>query len=177
MNLILFGEGDLQAVDWLGYTYLYVRMLRSPALYGISDGALADDPLLTQRRADLVHTAATLLDKTNLIKYDRKSGAFQVTDLGRVASHYYITYPSMATYNDYLKPTMSDIELFRVFSLSTEFKYISVREEEKMELGKLLDKVPIPVKESMDEPTAKVNVLLQAYISRLKLDGFALVCI
>lgn len=37
-----------QAVDWLGYTYLYVRMLRAPALYGISDGALADDPLLSQ---------------------------------------------------------------------------------------------------------------------------------
>lgn len=44
-----------------------------------------------------------------------------------------------------------------------------------MELGKLLDKVPIPVKESMEEPSAKVNVLLQSYISRLKLDGFALV--
>ncbi len=31
-----------------------------------------------QRRADLIHTAAALLDKTNLVKYDRKSGAFQV---------------------------------------------------------------------------------------------------
>lgn len=131
--------------------------------------------MIDQRRADLIHTAAALLDKTNLIKYDRKSGAFQVTDLGRVSSHYYISHGSMATYNDYLKPQMSDIELFRVFSLSSEFKYISVREEEKMELGKLLDKVPIPVKESMEEPSAKVNVLLQAYISRLKLDGFALV--
>lgn len=83
---------------------------------------------LPQRRADLIHTAASLLDKTNLVKYDRKSGAFQVTDLGRVASHYYISHTSMATYNDYLKPNMSDIELFRVFSLSGEFKYISVRE-------------------------------------------------
>ena len=34
--------------------------------------------------------------------------------------------------------------------------------------------VPIPVKETIEEPSAKVNVLLQAYISRLKLDGFAL---
>ncbi len=37
-----------------------------------------------------------------------------------------------------------------------------VREEEKMELAKLLERVPIPVKESLDEPTAKINVLLQA---------------
>ena len=37
-----------------------------------------------------------------------------------------------------------------------------VREEEKMELAKLLERVPIPVKESLDEPIAKINVLLQA---------------
>jgi pre-mRNA-splicing helicase BRR2 len=43
-----------------------------------------------------------------------------------------------------------------------------------MELSKLLDRVPIPVKESMEEPSAKINVLLQAYISQLKLEGFAL---
>lgn len=36
-----------------------------------------------------------------------------------------------------------------------------VREEEKMELAKLMERVPIPVKESIDEPTAKINVLLQ----------------
>ena len=164
-----------EAVDWLGYTYLYICMVRSPPLYGISPDDLEGDPILEQRRADLIHTAATILDKANLIKYDRKTGAFQVTDLGRVASHYYVSHSSIATYNEHLKPTMSDIEVFRLFSLSEEFKYINVREEEKGELEKLLERVPIPVKETMDEPAAKVNVLLQTYISRLKLDGFALV--
>ena len=67
-----------QAVDWLGYTYLYVRMLRSPALYGVSAAALDDDGLLVQRRTDIIHTAASLLDKTGLLKYDRKTGSFQV---------------------------------------------------------------------------------------------------
>jgi pre-mRNA-splicing helicase BRR2 len=47
----------------------------------------------------------------------------------------------MATYADYLKPTMSDIELFRLFSLSSEFKFIHVREEEKLELAKLSARV------------------------------------
>lgn len=45
----------------------------------------------------------------------------------------------------------------------------------RLELAKLLERVPIPVKESVDDPSAKINVLLQAYISQLKLDGFALV--
>eukprot|EP00952_Eustigmatos_sp_NYUAD-ZCMA_P008556 35627-Eustigmatos_ZCMA.PRE.1 len=47
----------------------------------------------------------------------------------------------MATYADYLKPTMSDIELFRLFSLSHEFRHIHVREEEKLELAKLSGRV------------------------------------
>ena len=33
----------------------------------------------------------------------------------------------------------------------------------------------IPVKDSVEEPAAKINVLLQAYISQLKLEGFVLV--
>ncbi|KAM5170739.1 U5 small nuclear ribonucleoprotein 200 kDa helicase [Mantella aurantiaca] len=162
------------AVNWLGYTYLYIRMLRSPNLYGISHDDLKSDPLLEQRRLDLIHTAALMLDKNNLVKYDKKTGNFQVTELGRIASHYYITNDSMQTYNQLLKPTLSEIELFRVFSLSSEFKNITVREEEKLELQKLLERVPIPVKESIEEPSAKINVLLQAFISQLKLEGFAL---
>ncbi|XP_059610853.1 U5 small nuclear ribonucleoprotein 200 kDa helicase [Phlebotomus argentipes] len=162
------------AVNWLGYTYLYIRMLRQPTLYGISHDQMKEDSLLETHRADLVHTAALHLDRSELIKYDRKTGNFQVTELGRIASHYYCTHDTIMTYNQLLKPTLSEIELFRAFSLSGEFKNITVREEEKLELQKLMERVPIPIKESIEEPSAKVNVLLQAYISQLKLEGFAL---
>jgi pre-mRNA-splicing helicase BRR2 len=163
-----------EAVDWLGYTYLYVRMLRNGSLYGVTYEDAEHDPYLVQKRIDYIHSAANVLDKCNLIKYDRKTGRFQGTDLGRISSYYYISHHSMATYNQHLKPSMSLIDLFRVFALSEEFKLLPVRQEEKIELAKLLERVPIPVKESMEEPSAKINVLLQAYISQLKLDGFAL---
>lgn len=107
-------------------------------------------------------------------RYDRKAGSFQVTSLGRVASHYYIAHPSVATFNEFLKPTLSEIGLFRLFSRSHEFRNVVVREEEKEELRKLMERVPIPVKEGVEEPSAKVNVLLQAYISQLQLEGFVL---
>ena len=51
-----------EAVDWLKYTYLYVRMLGQ----------------LEQRCADLVHTAALQLDKNGLVRYDRKSGVCEM---------------------------------------------------------------------------------------------------
>ncbi|MCL7047252.1 hypothetical protein MKW94_014479 [Papaver nudicaule] len=163
-----------EACNWLGYTYLYIRMLRNPTLYGLAADVLDRDGTLEERRADLIHSAATVLEKNNLVKYDRKSGYFQVTDLGRIASYYYITHGTISTYNEHLKPTMGDIELCRLFSLSEEFKYVTVRQDEKIELAKLLDRVPIPVKESLEEPSAKINVLLQAYISQLKLEGLSL---
>ncbi|RMX47508.1 hypothetical protein pdam_00002126 [Pocillopora damicornis] len=159
-----------EAVHWLGYTYLYIRMLRNPSLYGISHDEIEKDPLLEQRRADLIHSAASQLDKNNLVKYDKKSGNFQVTELGRIASHYYCTQETIATYNSLLKPTLSEIELFRVFSLSSEFKYITVREEEKLELNKLLERVPIPVKESIEEPSAKSSGRLMRAIFEIVLN-------
>ncbi|KAJ0084931.1 hypothetical protein Patl1_29455 [Pistacia atlantica] len=136
---------------------------------------LKEDITLGERRADLIHSAATILDRNNLIKYHRKSGYFQVMDFGRIASYYHITHGTIATYNEYLKPTMGDIELCWLFSLSEEFKYVTVRQDEKMELAKLLDCVPIPIQGSLEEPSAKINVLLQAYISQLNLEGLLLV--
>lgn len=162
-----------EGVEWLGYTYLFVRMLRSPGLYSVG-AEYEEDEALEQKRVDLIHSAAIVLRKSNLVKYDEKTGKLQSTELGRIASHYYITHASMETYNALIQPSISTIELFRVFAQSGEFKYIPVRQEEKLELAKLLGRVPIPVKESIDEPHSKINVLLQAYISRLKLDGLAL---
>lgn len=162
-----------EGVDWLGYTYLFVRMIRSPGLYGV--GADYDsDESLEQKRVDLIHSAAMVLERAGLVKYDKKIGRLQSTDLGRIASHYYITHSSMLTYNSFLQPSIGTIELFRLFALSEEFRFIPVRQDEKLELAKLLQRVPIPVKEGMEEPQAKINVLLQAFISRLKLDGLAL---
>uniref|UniRef100_A0A8R7V0V4 RNA helicase n=2 Tax=Triticum urartu TaxID=4572 RepID=A0A8R7V0V4_TRIUA len=162
------------ACSWLGYTYLYIRMLRNPTLYGLPEDIMERDRTLDERRADVVHSAANLLDRNNLIKYDKRTGYFQATDLGRISSYYYISHRTISTYNEYLKPTMGYIELCQLFSLSEEFKYVSVRKDEKMELEKLLDRVPIPVKESLEEPSTKINVLLQAYISGLKLEGLSL---
>lgn len=104
-------------------------MLKDSVLYSIGVDYLEDDPTLVQKRADIVHSAAALLEKCHLIKYERSSGRFQSTELGRIASHYYVTYSSMATYNQHLRPTMSHLELFRVFALSNEFKLIPVRQD------------------------------------------------
>eukprot|EP00493_Phyllostaurus_siculus_P011774 UN11941 len=91
-----------EATGWLAYTYLFVRMLNKPSVYHLDPEDLKDDPNLEQRRIDLAHSAALLLDKSNLIKYDKKSGNFQVTELGRVCAHYYLTHTTIQTFNEHL---------------------------------------------------------------------------
>ena len=109
--------------------------------------------LWNKERVDLIHSAAVVLEKAGLIKYEKKSGRLQSTDLGRIASHYYITHNSHAHLQSCIYSLRSlPIELFRIFALSDEFKYIPVRQDEKLELAKLLGRVPIPVKETIDEP-------------------------
>ena len=120
-------EAFRRSIIFSGYTYLYIRMVRAPSLYQVPLDCSETDPKLEGFRSDLVHTAASILDKNNLIRYDKKGGHFQVTELGRIASYFYITHETMATYNLQLKPTMCDIELLRVFSLSSEFKHFKVR--------------------------------------------------
>jgi len=116
----------LYSVYELYFFSSYVRMLKSPALYGVGADYQEDDLGLIQKRADIAHSAAVLLEKCQLIKYDRQSGRFTSTELGRIASYYYVTYNSMMVYNQHLRPTMSMIELFRVFALSNEFKLLPV---------------------------------------------------
>jgi pre-mRNA-splicing helicase BRR2 len=157
-----------EAIEWLGYTFLYVRMLRNPDLYGVPD--LRSDPMLLDRRFNLIHTSLTILEKHGLVKYDKHSGFVFSNPLGRIASYFYVNHDSIYLYNDFMKPDMTEIEIFRLFSLSHEFKNMFVRDEEKLELTKLLSRVPIPIKENVEEVSAKVNVLFQSYISRLRLE-------
>uniref|UniRef100_A0A8B9LFR2 U5 small nuclear ribonucleoprotein 200 kDa helicase n=1 Tax=Astyanax mexicanus TaxID=7994 RepID=A0A8B9LFR2_ASTMX len=91
------------AVNWIGYTYLYVRMLRNPTLYGVSHDERSTDPYLEQRRMDLVHTAATVLEKNNLVKYDKRSGSFQVNRV-------------------YLKKTAAELKKKKLFSKNRKIK-------------------------------------------------------
>ena len=101
-------------------------MLKMPSLYSVGVDYQQDDIGLIQKRADIAHSAAVILEKCQLIKYERSTGRFQSTELGRIASHYYVTHNSMMTYNQHLRPTMSTLELFRVFALSNEFKLLPV---------------------------------------------------
>lgn len=55
--------------------------------------------------------AARELEKSKMARFDEKSGNLYVTELGRVASHFYIKHSSIVMYNDLLKRHMSEAEV------------------------------------------------------------------
>ena len=50
----------------LTYYISFARLLKLPALYYVSADYQEDHPSLIQKRADIIHSAAALLEKCNL---------------------------------------------------------------------------------------------------------------
>jgi replicative superfamily II helicase len=88
-----------EAVKWLSYTYLFVRMRKNPLLYGMDWNATQFDPQLGQRilisfsgRHEILAIAAAKLHKAQMIVFDERTGYLISKDLGRISSNYYIRY-------------------------------------------------------------------------------------
>lgn len=192
------------AIVWLGYTYLFVRMQKTPTLYGISYDDVQYDGTLHAKRNQLVLTAAHSLVEAKMINFDEDSGSFTINDLGRLAAKYYIHHKSIVIFNQELRTRMTEADVLSMVSLSTEFDQIQVRENETKELAHLLEIAPCKVKNAYEKSSSskvrmsgeasrnkterantesetlftregKVNVLLQGHISREPVEDFALV--
>ena len=165
------------AVTWIGYTYLFVRMKKNPLAYGINADQFADDPMLRGRCRELVQQAATLLAQNKMMNFHPESGNLSMTDLGRVAAHFYVQAESVKTFNDMmeLNPSPSDSDLCRVIASATEFTNLRVRQEEQGELDGLQESCPLKYEGQVHDSTTKSFVLMQAFISRMKIKSFTLI--
>ncbi|KAJ5999523.1 hypothetical protein N7451_007333 [Penicillium sp. IBT 35674x] len=165
-----------EGVQWLGYSYLFVRMIKEPRHYGIEYAELRDDPMLVQRRRQLIIQAAQTLQKSQMIIFNEKTEDLKAKDVGRIASQYYVLQSSVEIFNTMMRPRAGEADVLKMISMSGEFDNIQARESESKELQRLRDEVAqTEVEGGNDSPHAKTNILLQSYISRAKLEDFALV--
>ncbi|KAF8528771.1 Sec63-domain-containing protein [Hysterangium stoloniferum] len=165
-----------EAIQWIGYTYLFVRMRRNPMVYGLSHDEPVDDPQLGNKRHQLVKAAAQKLAAAGMVNYAEATEFLEVTDLGRIAAKYYIRMASIEIFNKEFRPIMSEADILGLLSMSTEFDQVQLRENEVKELKHLMDEIiPCEVKGGTDTSQGKVNILLQSYISRAYVEDFALV--
>ncbi|KAK9450289.1 Sec63 Brl domain-containing protein [Limtongia smithiae] len=164
-----------EGVQWLGYTYLYVRMRKNPMAYGIEYKTLEGDVTLGQRRRELIVNAARQLHKTQMIIFDERTDALTPKDVGRIASEFYLMHSSIEVFNTMLRPMATTADVLAMLSYSGEFDGLKAREEEVKELTKLLEEAaPCQVAGTPDSSHGKINILLQAYITRANIESFSL---
>ena len=165
-----------EAVQWLGYSYLFVRMQRNPLTYGIDWAESRDDPQLVQRRRKLVIDAARILQQSQMIIFNEMTEELRAKDVGRIASQYYVLQTSIEIFNTMMSPMATEADVLKMISMSGEFDNIQSRDNEANELTRLKDEsTPCDVAGGIDVASAKTNILLQSYISRARLEDFALV--
>ncbi|XP_020519141.1 DExH-box ATP-dependent RNA helicase DExH14 [Amborella trichopoda] len=164
-----------EACAWLGYTYLFIRMKSNPLAYGIGWDEVLSDPSLVSKQRNFVTDAARALDKAKMMRFDEKSGNFYCTELGRIASHFYLQYSTVETYNDMLRRHMNESEVITMVAHSSEFENIVVREEEQNELENLAQICPLEVRGGPGDKYGKISILIQLYISHGSLESFSLI--
>ncbi|CUM62782.1 uncharacterized protein PRCAT00000340001 [Priceomyces carsonii] len=164
-----------EGIQWLGYTYMIVRMRQNPLGYGIEWKRFQDDPILYGKRRSMIIAAARKLHQTQMIIFDENSGAFTSKDLGRIASEFYLLNNSVEIFNQMLNPRATEADVLSMISMSSEFDGIKFRQEEAEELKKLLEtSTRCQVAGDVDSTQGKTNILLQAFISQALIKDSAL---
>ena len=164
-----------EAVTWLSYTYLHVRMLRNPLAYGIPFEQRQHDPNLWRWRTELVEVMAKRLDAARMVRFHAPSGSLDATELGRTASHFYLSVGTVETFEEMVAPTSTEADILHALCHAAEFSNIKVREEEMEELEGLYAQAPVPVHGGLASREGKTCVLMQTFISALPVRAFALV--
>ncbi|KAI6105687.1 Sec63-domain-containing protein [Pisolithus sp. B1] len=144
-------------VRWLGYTYLFVRMKKNPLQYGLSRETVFDDPSLVERRQQAIRSAAKQLAQLKMIDFDADAETFTTKGIGQIAAKYYIRHQSIEEWKVSFKPAMSEADVLRTLSMSTEFNQIQVRESEVKELEQLMRGVPCEVSGGIDTNFALIS--------------------
>jgi activating signal cointegrator complex subunit 3 len=74
------------------------------------------DANLLQRRKALVVASAQELDKCRMIRFEEKSGNFFATDLGRVASHFYVNHETVMSFNEMINSSMTEADILSMMA-------------------------------------------------------------
>ncbi|EDX12805.1 GD19029 [Drosophila simulans] len=164
-----------EAIEWLSYTYLFVRMRINPHVYGIEYSELEKDPTLEARRRALIMSAAMSLDKARMMRFNQRTMDMNITDLGRTASYFYIKYDTVETFNELMKPFMTQAEILAMISQAQEFQQLKVRDDEMEELDELKSAYcKIKPYGGSENVHGKVNILIQTYLSNGYVKSFSL---
>ena len=167
------------ALNWLKYTYFYVRLPKDPLFYGFHQDEVKNQGVINENLTKRIVAAARGIHNCRMIRFDEKNSNMSITATGRIASNFYIRCESIEIYVEKLQQDMTDEQLFSMFCESHEFKQLKLRDDETEELSFLAQQATqywLPIsKEDSVLTYGKVMSLLYGYLVHTQLDTFSLV--
>ncbi|UXI20572.1 homeodomain protein EmxB [Sarcoptes scabiei] len=156
-----------EAMEWIRYTYFYIRMQKNPLEYGLKSMAAMHLPLINEHLLGLIRNAAEQLDQAQMVRYNPEhNGTLDPTHLGRIASHFYLKHETILHLNDNIRTIYDTGKMFEFLSNASEFQQLKCRDEEIKHLEKLFHACKFHVKGELTNTNTKVNILMQNVINR-----------
>lgn len=167
-----------EALQWLKFTYLYQRLLKNPHHYGLGKNDLTEDPSGHAYLLNKVTEVCQKLHKYRLIVYHQNSEQLSSTDMGRIASNYYIDVSTLNQFLKNIKQEHNEQRLLYQMANSKEFEQLRVRPDEEQELLLLSREVCSFVQIDKSEVLSsygKVLILLESYLRNVAIKEFSLI--
>lgn len=169
------------ALVWIKNTFLYVRVMKNPAKYGIIGSDLG---LEEQALSEYIYLTINLLEDCGLIKVEKKdtnynTWIFESTIFGQITSIYYLNHLTMFNWLKDIQLVTDEFSLIKLLLKSKEFECVSVRKDEIGYLNNihqemLLDSI---IDFEFDETTeSKLLVLFISFLMFKKMPIFSLSC-
>jgi replicative superfamily II helicase len=103
-----------EALDWLKYTYFYIRFERNPIAYQFSLNPSMDRKLqIEEFLHKQIETVVLELSRERLMRYDEKNFYLNSTELGRITSHFYIQCETMGMFCENLGIMTDNVQVFK----------------------------------------------------------------
>jgi len=170
-----------EAFEYLKRTFWYVRMRKNPIEIGVREKHDIDGALIEHINARLLE-----LHKLRMVRYDPETSILESTELGRIASHYYINCSTMEKFCTYLnfyedmpgednlksniniQLDIDDQNLLAVLAQASEFSNLQVRPEELDSLNRVkaetfLHEVDVDFKRLLDKKNKEDDDRLQKF--------------
>lgn len=184
-----------EAISWMRYTYLWVRMQRNPTAYGFklkevmmtntadeeddgsngSNGGGGGGGALTKRLTSIILEASKVLGSSGMISYN--GSVFKPKSIGRIASSFYLSYQTIVEWGKLLRPgdhVKGEEHLLSLAGKASEFEQLRVRDEEVDDieyLGQILPLVKLGTTKAISDGHHKASLLMQAYIARIDMSS------
>ena len=173
--------GSIKTVEdglaWIRRTFLYVRMHKNPVFYGLIEGkesvedVLTDYLTLSLRRLQSCRMIS--VDGGSLVSREHLLWWFSGTELGRIASFYYIGHETLEIWLRGLRDAACERDVLFLLFDSAEFRNIIYRAEEAEPLKHLAELLEIEFEETK---RTKLLILVMAAFRKIPNQSFSLSC-